>query len=117
MTTSAGARLRSGAAGRVGDELALADMRVSAKDCIRFTVPAASGALAELHIRVLPDRFGGWEASALLHAPDAAAPEMLGRRFRSPDRRLAAGKMVAWVRGRYLDARPVADRRSAAENR
>jgi hypothetical protein len=97
-------------AGRVGDELALADMRVSAKDCIRFRVPAASGALAELQIRVLPDRFGGWEARALLQAPDAAAPELLGRRFRASDRRLAVGKMIAWVRGHYRDAQPLSER-------
>ncbi len=91
-------------------------MRVTAKDRIRFTTATADGAPAEVEIRVRPDRFGGWEASVLLHAPGAAA-RTLGRRFRSQDRRLATGKMVAWVRARYLDAQPVADRRSRADQR
>jgi hypothetical protein len=30
--------------------------------------------------------------------------------FRSRERRLTAGKMVAWVRGRYATARPIAER-------
>ena len=91
-------------------------MRVIPKDSIRFSLPAADGASAEVEIRVGPDGRGGWEASVLLHAPDAAA-ETLGRRFRSHDRRLATGKMVAWVRGRYLDAQPVPDRWSQAGRR
>jgi hypothetical protein len=85
-------------------------MRVIAKDRIRFAVPVA-GARAEIEIRIRPDRYGGWQSSVLLHAPEAA-PEALGRTFRSPDRGVAGGKMVAWVRRRYLDAQPVAERRS-----
>jgi hypothetical protein len=37
----------------------------------------------------------------------------LGRVFRSRDRRLAAGKMVTWVRRRYLHVRPLAEHGSA----
>lgn len=89
-------------------------MRVVLKDDIRFRVAAGRGVPAELEIRVRPDRHGGWEASALLHRPDAGVPVALGRVFRSRDRRLAADKMVAWVRRRYVGAEPLATRRSVA---
>jgi hypothetical protein len=64
---------------------------VGAKDRIRFAVAAADGA-TELEIRVRQDRFGGWEAIALLQAPDARAPSMLGRIFRSSDRHVISSK-------------------------
>jgi hypothetical protein len=105
------AQLRHGVADRESAALALAEMRVIAKDRIRFAV-AAAGARAEVEIRIRPDRCGGWQSSVLFRAPEAAAPEALGRTFRSPDRGIAAGKMVAWVRRRYLDAQPVAEGRS-----
>jgi hypothetical protein len=89
-------------------------MRVMARDSIRFAVRGEGGASFELEVRLQPDRFGGWEARALLHEPDAGAPLALGRVFRAKDRRLALGKMVAWVRRRYLDAEPLAERRAAA---
>ncbi len=89
-------------------------MRVIAKDRIRFAVSGGGGATTEVEICLRPDRFGGWEACGLLHAPGAGEPQALGRVFRSRDRRLATGKMVAWVRGRYLDAQPLAGRRSPA---
>jgi hypothetical protein len=38
------------------------------KDRIRFVVPADDGAPIELEIRVRPDRFGGWLATAVLAA-------------------------------------------------
>jgi hypothetical protein len=91
-------------------------MRVIAKDSIRFAVRSGRGAGAEVEIRVRPDRFGGWQASALERAPEAGVPAVLGRVFRARDRRLAAGKMVAWVRRRYPDAQPVAER-SLADDR
>jgi hypothetical protein len=83
---------------------------VRLKDRIRFAV-ADGDTPAELEIRVRQDRFGGWEATALLHQGDGA-PAALGRVFRSRERGLAVGKMVAWARRRYLDAQPVAGRRS-----
>jgi hypothetical protein len=83
-------------------------VRAIAKSRIRFAV-AADGALAELEIRVAPDRFGGWEAVALLHEQGAGSPVRLGRAFRSRERRLAAGKMVAWVHRRYPYAKPLAE--------
>jgi hypothetical protein len=86
-------------------------MRAILKDRIRFAV-AADGALAELEIRVQPDRYGGWEAVALLQEQDVKSPARLGRAFRSHERRLAAGKMVAWVRRRYPNAQPLAERSS-----
>ena len=89
-------------------------MRLIPKDRIRFAVPADSGARAQLEIRVRQDRFGGWEATALLHPPDASSPSALGRVFRSCDRRLTVGKMVAWVRRRYRYAQPLAERRPKA---
>lgn len=89
-------------------------MRVILKDCIRFAISADGGAPAQLEIRVRRDRFGGWEASALVHEQDAPAPVRLGRVFRARDRRLTVGKMVAWVRRRYHDAQPLADRRCGA---
>jgi hypothetical protein len=82
------------------------------KDDIRFAV-AVGGAVAHLVIRVRRDRFGGYEASALLHPPDAASPSALSRVFRARERSLAAGKMVAWVRRRYPGARPLSGRSSA----
>jgi hypothetical protein len=88
-------------------------MRMMAKDSIRFAVRAEDGAPAELEIRLRPDRFGGWQAIALLHEPHAPAPSTLGRVFRAPDRRLTVDRMVAWVRRRYLDAQPLAGRGSA----
>ena len=42
---------------------------------------------------------------------------MLGRIFRARERRLAAGKMVAWARRRYVDAQPLAGRRPLAAQR
>jgi hypothetical protein len=86
-------------------------LRVVAKDSIRFAVAAEGGPAITLEIRVRPDRFGGWQATALLHEGDV--PVALGRVFRSRDRRLAAGKMVTWVRRRYLHVRPLAERGSA----
>lgn len=87
-------------------------MRVILKDCIRFAISADGGAPAQLEIRVRRDRFGGWEASALIHEPGAASPAPLARVFRARDRRLTVDKMVAWVRRRYHDAQPLAERRS-----
>ena len=80
-------------------------MRVIPKDSIRFAVAVDGGAPAQLVIRLREDRFGNWQASALLQPAGAASPTALGRVFRSRERRLAAGKMVAWVRWRYPDAR------------
>jgi hypothetical protein len=88
-------------------------MRAIPKDRIRFAV-AADGTLAELEIQVQPDCFDGWEAVALLQEQDGQSPTRLGRAFRSRERRLAAGKMVAWVRRRYPDAQPLAERNSVA---
>lgn len=88
-------------------------MRAVPKDRIRFAV-AGDRTLAELEIQVQPDRYGGWEAVALLQEQDAPSPARLGRAFRSHERRLAAGKMVAWVRRHYPSARPLAERSSAA---
>ena len=90
-------------------------MRIVPKDDIRFAVAVDGGATAQLVIRVRENRFGGFEASALVHhPPGAASPTALGRVFRSRERRLAAGKMVAWVRRRYPCAQPLAGRRSEA---
>ena len=86
-------------------------MRVVPKDDIRFAVTVDGGTVAQLEIRVRQDRFGGWQASALLH-PLTASPIVLGRVFRSRERRLAAGKMVTWVRRRYPYAQPLAGHRS-----
>ena len=86
-------------------------MRALAKDEIRFALAIDGGALAHLVIRVSPDRFGGFEARAQLHPAGAASPSALGRVFRARERKLAAGKMVAWVRRRYPGARPVSGRR------
>jgi hypothetical protein len=88
-------------------------VRAVLKDSIRFAVSADGGAPAQLVIRVRQDPFGGWEAVALLHQPDAA-PAQLGRVFRARERSLAAAKMVAWVRRRYVQAQPLAERASAA---
>ena len=82
------------------------------KDRIRFAVAADGERPAELEIRVRPDRFGGWEATALLRQ-GAGAPVALGRVFRSRERRLAVGKMVAWTRRHYVHARPLATRATA----
>jgi hypothetical protein len=87
-------------------------MRVIAKDDIRFAVTVEGGAPAQLEIRLRPDRFGGWQASARLYPQGAASPTALGRVFRARERRLAAGKMVAWVRRRYPYAQPLAGRQS-----
>ncbi len=88
-------------------------VRAIEKDRIRFAVAADGDALVELEIRVGPDRFGGWQAVALLHEQGATSPARLGRAFRSRERRLAAGKMVAWVRRRYSHAQPLAERSRA----
>lgn len=80
------------------------------KDRIRFVVPAGDGMPVELEIHVRPDRFGGWVATALIDSPGAPAADRPSRLFRSRDRRLATGKMIAWVRGRYAYARPLASR-------
>ena len=87
-------------------------MRVIPKDRIRFAVSHDGGAPAQLEIRVRRNRFGGWEASALLHERGASSPAVLGRVFRARDRRLSVGKMVAWVRRHYVYAEPLAERRS-----
>ena len=87
-------------------------MRVVPKDRIRFAVSAGGVAVAQVEIRVCQDRFGGWQASALLHEQGAPSPAALGRVFRSCDRRLTVGKMVAWVRGRYQYAQPLPERRA-----
>ena len=87
-------------------------MRAIPKDQIRFQVTVAGSTPGEVEIRVRPDRFGGWEAIALLH-DRGACPMPLGRIFRSRDRAVTVGKMVAWVRRRYQGARPLAGRRSA----
>jgi hypothetical protein len=89
-------------------------VQVVLKDRIRFAVPGDDGAPVELEIRVRQDRFGGWEATALLHPQDAPATIGLSRVFRSRDRRLAVGKMVAWVRRRYGRAQPLAARAGGA---
>jgi hypothetical protein len=89
-------------------------VRAVLKDSIRFAVSSDGGAPAQLVIRVRQDRFGGWEAVALLHQPDAASPAPLGRVFQSRERSLAAAKMVAWVRRRYVQAQPLAERRTGA---
>ena len=89
-------------------------MRAVPKDDIRFAVAVDGGAPAQLVIRVRQDRFGGWQASALLHPLGAASPTALGRVFRARERRLAAGKMVAWVRRHYPYARPIAGHTSGA---
>jgi hypothetical protein len=85
---------------------------VRLKDRIRFAVAVDGGTPAELEIQVRQDRFDGWEATALLHRRGDRAPAALGRVFRSRDRGLAVGKMVAWARRRYIDAQPLAGRRS-----
>jgi hypothetical protein len=87
------------------------------KDDIRFAVAVAGGAVAHLVIRVHQDRFGGFAASAFLHPPGAASPSALGRIFRARERGLAAGKMVAWVRGRYPGAQPISARSLAASRK
>ena len=84
------------------------------KDSIRFAVAAPGAPPAALEVRIRRARFGGWEAIALMHPPGDAPSVPLGRVFRSSDRRLAAGKMVAWVRRRYRHAQPHAERRSGA---
>jgi hypothetical protein len=89
-------------------------VRAVPKDDIRFAVAVDDGAPAQLVIRVRQDRFGGWQASALLHGAGTASPRPLGRVFRSRERILAAGKMVAWVRRRYPYAQPLAGGRSEA---
>jgi hypothetical protein len=99
-----GARLTSKGGGR---ELTVGEVRAIPKDEIRFAVALDGGAAAQLVIRVRQDRFGGWEAIALLHQGDGS-PAALGRVFRSRERRLAVGKMVAWARRRYVHARPLA---------
>lgn len=88
-------------------------MRVVQKDVVRFAVTAgdASGPVL-LEARVEPDRHGGWRARATLLAPALAEVTELPRIFRSADRSVALGKMVAWIRGRYRHARPLADRRA-----
>ena len=83
------------------------------KDRIRFAVAADGDTPAELEIHVRQDRFGGWEATALLHRRDGS-PAAQRRVFRSRDRNLAVGKMVAWARRRYLDAQPIAGRAASA---
>jgi hypothetical protein len=83
-------------------------VRAIPKDDIRFALELDDGALGRLVVRVRQDRFGGFEASAVLHRAGAASP--LGRIFRAREHRLAAGKMVAWVRRRYPRARPLAER-------
>jgi hypothetical protein len=90
------------------------EVRAVPKDDIRFAVAVDDGAPAQLVIRVRQDRFGGWQASALLHGAGTASPRPLGRVFRSRERILAAGKMVAWVRRRYPYAQPLAGGRSEA---
>jgi hypothetical protein len=89
-------------------------VRVVQKDRIRFAVTVDGGAAAQLEIRVWQDRFGGWQAGALLRPQGAAAPAALGRVFRSRDRRMSVGKMVAWVRRRYPYAQPLAERGATA---
>ncbi|MGH6943402.1 MAG: hypothetical protein ACREH6_04160 [Geminicoccaceae bacterium] len=85
-------------------------MRAVSKDIIRLAVLADDGEPAEVEIRVRRDRFGGWETRAVLHEAGGVPPTVLGRVFRSQDRRLTVGKMIAWVRGRYRQARPRAER-------
>ena len=92
----------------------MGEVRAIPKDDIRFALALDGGTVAQLVIRVRQDRFGGFEASALLHQAGAATPSALGRVFRAREHRLAAGKMVAWVRRRYPDAQPLARRRSEA---
>jgi hypothetical protein len=91
-------------------------VRVVPKDDIRFAVTDDDGTVAQLEIRVRQDRFGGWQASALLY-PLTASPIVLGRVFRSRERRLAAGKMVTWVRRRYPYAHPLAGHRSGKSHK
>jgi hypothetical protein len=83
-------------------------VRAVPKNDIRFAVAVDGGATAQLVIRVRQDRFGGWQASALLHGAGGASPTALGGAFRSRERMLAADKMVAWVRRRYRYAQPLA---------
>ena len=90
------------------------EVRAIPKDDIRFALALDGGAQALLVIRVRRDRFGGVEASGLLHPAGAASPSALGRVFRAREHRLAAGKMVAWARRRYPDAQPLAARRPGA---
>ena len=87
-------------------------MRVVPKEDIRFAVTVDGGASAQLEIRLRRDRFGGWEASALLHEAGATTSIALGRVFRARDRTLTVDKIVTWVRRRYPDAQPLAERRS-----
>jgi hypothetical protein len=86
------------------------EVRLVPKDRIRFAVPAEGAAPASVEVRIAPGRFGGWEATLLIQQQGDPAPVPVGRVFRARDRRLAADKMVAWVRGRYRDARPLAGR-------
>ena len=102
-----GARLTSKGGGR---ELTVGEVRAIPKDEIRFAVALDGGAAAQLVIRVRQDRFGGFEARALMHHAGAASPTALGRVFRAREHTLAAGKMVAWVRRRYPDAQPLPGR-------
>ena len=95
--------------GRDGGESG-GEVRAVPKDGIRFALALDGGAQAQLVIRVRQDRFGGFEASALLHQAGAVSPSALGRVFRAREHRLAAGKMVAWVRRRYPHAQPLAER-------
>ena len=85
-------------------------MRVTAKSVIRFAVPDGA-AEAEVEIRVQPDHWGGWRTSALLRPGDGSPPVPLPRVFRARDHRLAAGKVVGWVRARFEGARPLANLR------
>jgi hypothetical protein len=81
-------------------------VRVVPKDIIRLAVGLGEE-LVEIEIRVRQDRWAGWEATALLYDNGGSSPTALGRVFRSRDRHLAVGKMIAWVRRRYGGAQPV----------
>jgi len=93
---------------QMGDQV-----RVVAKDVIRLAVGSDEGH-AEIEIRVRQDRWDGWEARALRHENDGSSATTLGRVFRSRDRRLAVGKMIAWVRRRYGVAQPIIEHHGKA---
>jgi hypothetical protein len=89
-------------------------MPIAPKNIIRFQVWAdVCAEPGSVEIRVTPDRWGGWQARAVLTPPGQLAPVALGRVFRSTDRDVAAGKMITWVRRRFARARAVSSLRAA----
>jgi hypothetical protein len=72
-------------------------MDLSYKDATRFLVPGESPVVVEVTVSPV----GG----------QAWVP--LGRRFRVGAKGEALGKMIRWVRGRFPEAIPIAERRAS----